>query len=115
MELSKKHALKKIGFEAEDLTVAEYNSLQASNITLLPVSMKKIRIVKNEYESEHIEKACKIGDKAFSYILEKIKPGKTENEIAFLLETFIREQNAKLSFDAIIAFGPNSAIPHHIS
>ena len=40
-----------------------------------------LRSVKSEEEIEYIKKAQKITDKTFAYILDKIKPGKTEKEI----------------------------------
>ncbi len=114
-ELSKKESFQHIGFEANDLTVEEYTNLKNQNITFVPVNLNSIRNIKGKEEIEAIAKACTLGDQAFSYILKEVKPGITEKELAFLLETYIREKGAKPSFEAIIAFGPNSAVIHHLS
>jgi len=46
-------------------------------------------------ELEIIKKAVEIADNAFSYILEFIKPGVREIEIAAELEYFMKKQGAK--------------------
>lgn len=71
------------------------------------------RLVKDENELENLRQAEAIGDAAFSHILGIIKPGMTEMEIALELEFFMKKQGAsKLSFDTIVASGPNSSMPH---
>lgn len=71
------------------------------------------RMVKDEEELKKIAKAEAIGDAAFNHILDIIKPGITETEIALELEFFMKRQGAsKLSFDTIVASGANSSMPH---
>jgi len=76
------------------------------------------RITKNNSELEKIEKAIKIIDKTFDYITELNKywelKWKTENQIRWIIISKIFEfWWTWESFDAIVAFGKNSAIPHH--
>lgn len=71
------------------------------------------RMVKDEEELQKLAQAEAIGDAAFTHILDYIKPGVTEREIALELEFFMKRQGAsKLSFDTIVASGPNSSMPH---
>lgn len=71
------------------------------------------RMVKDEAEISKISKAEAIGDAAFSHVLERIKPGVTEADIALELEFFMKRQGASaLSFDTIVASGANSSMPH---
>lgn len=71
------------------------------------------RMVKDCEEIEKIRQAEAIGDAAFTYILSMIKPGVSEADIALELEFFMKKQGAaKLSFDTIVASGPNSSMPH---
>ncbi len=73
----------------------------------------KSRMVKDEQELQCIAKAEAIGDAAFTHILDIIKPGLLESEIALELEFFMKRHGAsKLSFDTIVASGPNSSMPH---
>ena len=54
-------------------------------------------------------------DKAFTEILNFIKPGVTENEIAARLTYLMMTYGArKNSFDPIVASGPNGSMPHAI-
>ncbi len=70
--------------------------------------------VKEDYELEYIKKACEIADRAFVALLELIKEGMTENDVAALLEYLMRKFGAGgTSFDTIVAFGENSSVPHH--
>ena len=55
------------------------------------------------------------GDEAFSYILNELKPGVTELQIAAKLEYFMRSHGAEgTSFDTIVASGYHSAMPHAV-
>lgn len=75
--------------------------------------INECRMVKDSEELEKIAKAEAIGDAAFTHILPMIKPGMTEADIALELEFFMKKQGAsKLSFDTIVASGPNSSMPH---
>lgn len=109
--LFKKHKIKKLGIEEDNLTVSEHKviSKHFKNIKHFEIS----RSIKTKEEISKIEKACKLGDLVFEYILKKIKPGVSEKEIAFELEVFVKKNGADLSFPSIIAFGKNSSVPHH--
>lgn len=111
-KLSKMHQVKKMGIEEGNLTVAEYKNL-SKIFKLTDFKSRTYRSVKETAEVESIKKACDLADKAYEYILKRVKPGVSEKEIAFELELFIKKRGAKLSFDPIIAFGGNCAIPHH--
>ncbi len=111
-ELFKKLNLKTLGFEENDLKVIEYRSLK--KITKLkPIDLSQIKIIKNEDEIKNIKLACEIADQAFNEVIKKIKLGITEKEISNLIESFIKEKNADISFKPIVAFGKNSSVPHH--
>ena len=68
-----------------------------------------------EEEIAAIRKAQSITDAAFLEILDFIKPGKTEKEVAAYLEYCMRRLGADgLAFETIAAGGPNSAKPHAV-
>lgn len=72
--------------------------------------------VKSQEELNVINRACKIAEKSFKQVLKSLKEGVTEKEIAAELEYLFEKNGASdKSFDSIIAFGPNSAVPHHES
>jgi len=112
--LIKDNNIQILGIESDDLTLKEYQDLQkVIKTNLKPLSLSSLRIYKTQEEIRSIQKACDIGDKSFSFILHYIKPGITEKDVAFELETFIRKNGGEPAFPTIVAFGSNSAIPHH--
>jgi Xaa-Pro aminopeptidase len=112
-QIFEKEQIKILGIEEDNITVKEYSQLKKIAKTHKHFTFHKLRIEKDSDEMIKIKKACELGDKAFSYILQQIKFGMTEKEIAFLLETFMRKNNADPSFSSIVAFGENAAVPHH--
>ncbi len=78
--------------------------------------VSELASVKCEGELKAIAKACQIAEKSFKQVLKSLKEGVTEKDIAAELEYLFEKNGAKdKSFDSIIAFGPNSAVPHHES
>lgn len=74
-----------------------------------------MRAVKSEGEISLIKSAQSITDRAFTYILSKIQPGKTEREIALELEFFMRKEGSEgVAFDTICVSGKNSSKPHGV-
>ncbi len=113
-KIIKKYA-NKLGFES-NLTYSEYLKFKKEtkiNLYLTPFVIEKIRTTKNKNEIKQIKNACNLTDKTFSYILKFIKQGVTEKEIANKIEGYIKLNGGELAFESIVAFGPNSAIPHH--
>jgi len=103
-----------LGIEEYDLTVSEYSKLKKF-VKTKSVDLRNLRIVKQKKEIENIQKACRLGDLAFEFIIKQLNPGVSEREIADKLETFINLKGADISFKPIIAFGKNSSIPHHMA
>lgn len=71
-------------------------------------------MIKDEKELATIRKACSISDRAFTDVLDFIKPGQTtELQVANFLDFRMREYGASgISFESIIASGYRSAMPH---
>ena len=64
---------------------------------------------------KYITKACNITDDCFEYLLNYIKIGMTEKQIASAIERFFKINGADgLAFDSIVASGPNSSMPHAV-
>lgn len=107
--------VERLCFEENNITIAQFAKMQKFGMMPKPFS-KQIslpRQIKDEKEIKAISEAERLGDEAFSYIIKNIKPGKSEREIALLLEFFMRKNGATaLSFDTICASGKRSAMPH---
>ena len=109
--------INKLGFEAFDLRVSEYENIikQIDKDILVSTDIVgELRIKKDSGEINAIEKACQLGDTVFTQIIKEIKEGVTEKELAAKLDYCIKKQNADVSFPTIIAFGDNAAYPHHV-
>ncbi len=77
--------------------------------------VEQLRSVKDADEIKSIKKAAKLTHSTLVFIKDKIKLGVTEAEIAWEMEKFIRQGGGVVAFDSIVAFGPHSSIPHHLS
>ncbi len=116
-KLIRKHAVTKLGYEHFDLKVAEYHAFckQIDPKLLSPINLlTALRIIKTAEEIQLIKKACELGDKAFSYIIKKLKAGMTEKEVASDIDVSIKKLGGDSSFPTIVAFGSNASRPHHV-
>lgn len=106
-----------IGFENTQMLYCDVikfkNKSKNVEFVELDGQLDKIRQIKSEAELKKIAEAEKIGDNAFKHILNYIREGLTEEEVALELEMYMRKNGAsKLSFETIVASGTNSAMPH---
>ena len=111
--------IEQLGFEDAYVSFRNYDELEGLlDADLVPISglIEELREVKDEEEIATIKKACEIADAGFKYILDYIKPGVSEIEIANRLDFHMRELGAtSVSFDTIVASGYRSAMPHGVA
>ena len=107
-----------VGFEEYDVSYAKYKELirkyKINNLVETEHIIEKQRIIKDEKEIKKLQKACKITDDCFEYILSYIKPGMTEKQVAKEIEEYYRERTEGLAFDTIVASGENTSKPHAV-
>jgi Xaa-Pro dipeptidase len=78
------------------------------------IILENLRIIKDEHERKNLKKAAKIADKAGKKILKFIKPGLSEREIKnMLIQLLLDNGGDEVSFEPIVASGPNSSRPHY--
>jgi Xaa-Pro aminopeptidase len=76
--------------------------------------VEALRLVKDAGEVARIEAACAIADAALATVAPQLEEGPTELAFALELDTEMRRQGADdLSFETIVAAGPNGSRPHH--
>jgi len=76
--------------------------------------IRQVRMIKDQNEMSLLEKAGRLTDKVMGEVLMVIQPGISEKELAFFVESKLKEYGAdELSFKPIIASGPNTSSPHH--
>jgi len=107
--------IKRIYIDFDTTTLTEYKSLQVlGEIKDGTAELKNCRSIKTESEIECIKKACEITERCFYRLVKEINLGVTESYLKDLLNGFyIEEGSTGESFETIVAFGSNSAIPHH--
>ncbi len=110
--------IRKLGFEEECMSVSTYNLwTEALKAEFVPASdlLTDLRMVKDQEELAAMREAQRVTDEAFTEILNVIKPGVTESEIAARLTYIMACKGAQRnSFDPIVACGPNGSKPHAV-
>lgn len=110
--------LHNVGFESGNMTVdAHRRYSQELPCILTPAQqlLDDLRASKDEEELAVMRHAQEITDGAFKAVLDFIRPGMTEREIAArLVYEMMRRGGEKVSFDPIVAAGPNGSRPHAV-
>ena len=114
------HGLKRVGFESGAVSVEQHRRWQESFsgvCQLIPAQrlLNGLRVSKDSQELSAMRQAQKITDAAFGEILNYIRPGLTEQEVAArLVYEMLRRGARKVSFDPIVAAGANGSMPHAV-
>jgi Xaa-Pro aminopeptidase len=110
--------LGKIGFESASFPFSAHQFLVERlppEAKLIPLEdeIKNIRALKDKHELALLRTSIEIASDAFLHILELLKDGVMEKEIALEMEGLIKRKGADtLGFDIIVASGKRSALPH---
>jgi len=111
------HLEGRVGFEDDQMAVRTLEKLKEKlpeQIELVPAGgrVEELRRVKDDEELAKIAEASKLTDEVWGWALEQGLVGRAEREVARATEARIRELGADPSFPAIVAAGPNGALPH---
>lgn len=104
-----------IGFEADAVSYAGYETLREGSIEPIPRRglVERLRAVKDEAELAAIERACGITDRVFERLVEERFIGRPERDLAWTIEQLFHDEGADaVAFESIVASGPNAARPH---
>lgn len=109
--------LSKISIDPKLLTFTQAEFIQKDlNLELVKFKdfLSPLRMIKDEYEIKQIRKACAITADTLWFLINDLRPGMNEKQIARLLqEGFLKRGADGLAFSSIVASGINSATPHH--
>lgn len=114
--------VKELAFQADALTVAQHEALRGKlkeaqvGATLKPTRgwLLELRSVKDAHELRLIRRALALQEQAFQQLMNQVRPGMSEAEVATLLEYNMRWIGADgVSFPTIVAIGANGSLPHH--
>ncbi|OBF92450.1 X-Pro dipeptidase [Mycobacterium sp. 852014-52450_SCH5900713] len=116
--------VEKLGFESNVVTVDAFDVLTGelgerkagTELVRAAGTVEALREVKDDGEVALLRLACEAADAALAALVEGggLRPGRTEREVSRELEALMLDHGADaISFETIVAAGPNSAIPHH--
>lgn len=123
-ELAKRHGIREVLVEAAHTTLSRAAVLKkifseagcrlVTNDTLDKL-ITNLRIIKSRDEIEKIERAQRITEEAYLELLNIVKPGVSEAELALELEFLMRKKGADgVSFDLITITGKKTSMPHGV-
>jgi Xaa-Pro aminopeptidase len=107
----------RVGFEDDQMPVRVFEKLKeklAEGVEAVAAggTVERLRRVKDEAELAAIEAASDLADQVWGWALERGLAGRSERDVALAAEARIRELGGEPSFPAIVAAGPNGALPH---
>jgi Xaa-Pro aminopeptidase len=116
-ELSATAGIHRLGFESQHVTVDQLATWTQATPDLewapLKDTVELLRMIKDESEVEAMRRAAALTDAALAHTLALLRPGMTEQQVAWEIESAMRTKGAsKVAFDLIVAAGPNGALPH---
>lgn len=107
----------RLGFESKYCSYDGFKRMETAmpGISLcgLKSMVETLREIKEPFEIDLLRKAVEIADGAFEHVLNHVRPGVSEIELAAEIEFFMRRQGAdRPSFETIIGSGFRGALPH---
>jgi len=114
---------RRLGFEGGCLIWDLYQKLKekasqhSPPVELIALSnlVEEIRMIKTSEEVELLRRSAQLMGDVLAQVIGELTPGQVEKDIAWKIETRIREQGADgAAFPPIVASGPNGALPHAV-
>lgn len=107
----------KIGYQSERISEARTRKVRTTLPKALFVAVEDIVTdlmqVKDAAEVAMIAEAAQIADYGFRHVLDCIRPGVRERDVAAELEYLMQKAGSEdTAFETIVASGPRSALPH---
>lgn len=107
----------RVGFDDATTSVRSLSKLEEAvgeGVELVATTglVEGLRRSKDAGEVEAITAASRLADEVFEWLAARPLAGRTEGEVARAAEARMRELGAEPSFPAIVAGGPNGALPH---
>ncbi len=109
-----KLGLHQVGFDAAKEAYLSGQLFRKNGLVEVPSFINMLRETKDAQALKALRAANRLAYLTYEYIKPRIKTGMTECEVAAEMEYFMRKNGAKsTSFFTIVAFGENTANPHH--
>jgi Xaa-Pro aminopeptidase len=105
-----------VGFEADRMTFSQYQTWKKRGVKLQPIQqmVEQLRAVKERPELDKLRKAAELGSLGHDAAVAALREGMTERQVAAVAERYWLDAGGEdTAFSTIVAFGPNTAAPHH--
>jgi Xaa-Pro aminopeptidase len=104
----------RVGFESAVVSYANWEVLNGGPADLVPRTgiVEALRAVKDESELDSIRKAAEISDEAYERLSRERFIGRTEQELAWLMEALLHDCGGEKVTFVAVGSGPNGAFPH---
>ena len=110
--------IRTLGIEEGAMSLGEYRSWEEKLHGELKPAQKlftDLRTVKDQEELDYLIRAQRIAEKALVQVLDLIRPGMTERQVAAeLIYRMLREGADGVSFEPIVVTGVKSSMPHGV-
>jgi Xaa-Pro aminopeptidase len=117
-ELAGTLAVKRLAFENIHLPVVfwqRFREALGDRAELVEAGelVDSLRISKDAGELDRLQAAVDVLDDCFGHLVNDVlRPGLTERQVSFEVDSYLRRRGCEPSFQSIVASGPHSAIPH---
>jgi len=105
-----------LGVDGQTMRVFEYMAFQkagATDMKDMGHDLLDIRAIKTEDEVDAMREAIRMSEQALHRLMDWVKPGMTEREIASELSRLLKEAGSTgEAFPPLVQSGANSAVPH---
>ena len=111
------HDITSLGIEAAVVSHAEWSALAGAapgvELHAIDDELVPLRLLKSAEEVDAIGRACALTDACFEHLVGFVRPGMTERQVAWELESWFRANGAEaLAFAPIVLAGARAAMPH---
>ena len=111
------HGVVSVGLEAQAVSHADWSALAEAapglELHAFDEELVPLRVCKTPAEIDAIGRACALTDACFAHLVEFVRPGMTEQQVAWELESYFRANGAEaLAFEPLVLAGARAAMPH---
>jgi Xaa-Pro aminopeptidase len=113
--------IRSLGFESDYTLYSVAEKLKALGekigVQCVPTTglVEELRLIKDEDELARLRLSVALNEKVFDEVYSSLSPGRTERDVALIIEATMRRMGAESpSFNTIVASGSNSALPHAV-
>lgn len=109
--------VRRLGIESSHMSVASHvllvRSAGGTEVKPMDAAVERLRQVKDATEKQRIREAIHIAEQAFAQVRQAVRPGRTEKELARMLEAAMTDLGAECpAFPTIVAAAERTSLPH---